>query len=127
RLKLFVTNSSLRLLNLRSDPFGVVCRVGALGAKLVGRDDCDQLSLLNAVAFADEQLVDAAADLRSDDNVVGGDNAGQLQLRNGTIEVPVRAAGGGKHDEKREKFFHERRERSNVCIKRLFDDCQPIG
>ncbi len=47
-------------------------------------------------------LLDPSANLRTDDHVVGRDDAGQRELVSGTIEVPVRAAASGEHDEERQ-------------------------
>ena len=76
-LLLLEAQRRLALLHLRAEPLGGVRVVGDVGAQLVRRDDGEQLVALHRVAFVDQQLADLAGDLRADDDVVGGDDAGQ--------------------------------------------------
>src|SRR5262249_12828212 len=89
-------------------PRDVLLVVGGVGLELVGRDDGDELSALHRVAFLDEQLRDLAADLRTDDHVVGGDDAGEGERRRPHAAVGVGPGAGGdrKNEQEEQAFAH---------------------
>ena len=68
-----------------------------------------QLIGLHRVALDDLQLADLSGDLRADDDVVGGDDAGEHELGGRAAEVAIgRVAGAAEdeQDEERSKTFH---------------------
>jgi hypothetical protein len=68
----------------------------AVGAKLVGGDDREQLAALHEVALLDEEALQPPGHLRRHDDVVGGHDAGQDQRGRPGVHVVVRA--GGRHE-----------------------------
>ena len=57
---------------------------------------------MHLVSFRDEQLLDLAADLRADDDVVGGDDAGQHERGGGAAQIEVGAGSRGNDDEEQQ-------------------------
>ena len=101
----------------------------ALGASRVERlllfelapvEHADHLTGLDLVAFLDGELLDAPGNLRADDHVVGGDDAGEDQGHRSRAEVPVVRATGNEDGENQrsDDAFHVE---SNNCIKQLFE------
>jgi hypothetical protein len=62
--------------------------------ELVWRDDGQQLIALHGIPFFHEELPDSAGELRTDDGVVGGDDAGEDQRLGTGMDVVVIRAGG---------------------------------
>ena len=94
-LLLLVAHGRLRLANLGGHPFGAVGVVGLVGRELTGGDDGEELAGNDGVALVDEELLHLAAHLGADDDVVGGDDAGEDE-RFGGSENRV---GGDRDDE----------------------------
>src|SRR5262249_10499262 len=83
--------------------FGALRVVCAVGRELVRRDDRQQLLAHDRVALFHEEPADLAADLRTDDDVVGGYDAGENQdgrPRDGHV-VGARAQQEDDEDERR--------------------------
>ena len=111
-------------------PFDVLRVVGGVGLQLVGRDHRDQLILLDGVAFLDQQLRDLPGDLRADDDVVGGDDAGEGQRGGRALGVAIERQGAGDEDDEDDETAGtghtgitnaEGVNETNNCIKQMFE------
>jgi hypothetical protein len=69
-----------------------------IGAQLVGHDHRDHLSLRHGVALIDEQLSDLPADLRADDDVLSGDDAGEDERGGAGFEGVPDSAGAEEEE-----------------------------
>ena len=70
-------------------------------AQLVRGQHGEELVALDQVTFSDQQLVDAPGDLRADDDLVRGDDAGEDDLGGTAVGVPV-VNGSADDGEKQE-------------------------
>ena len=109
QLPLLKTQRRLALTHLRGQAFGAVLVVGAIRLQLRGRDHREQLPARHRVALGDLQLGDLTGDLRADDDVVGGDDAGEDERRRWQVGIPVPAAAGegGNGEEREESPDHD--------------------
>src|SRR5438105_715247 len=78
-LPLLKAKRCLAFRDLRSEARRALLVKGAFCHELVGRDDREHLVLLDLVALLNQQIGNLAADLRADDHVVRGDDAGEHQ------------------------------------------------
>ena len=109
QLLLLVAQGGLRLHDLRRDPLDVVHGIRALRAEFVGRDDGNDLPALHDVALLHAKVVDAAANLRADDEVVGGHHAGEDERVRLAIQVEVGAGTERGQQEERKDSLHSMR------------------
>ena len=80
---------------------------GAFRHELVRGDHGEHLVFFDFVAFVDEKLVDLAADLRADDDLMRGDDTGEYECRRGPgINVVGRGGKAGDEDEGQHSLFH---------------------
>ena len=74
--------------------FGVGARLCEGGLQFLVVEGDEHLALRYGIAFADENLIDAATDLGADANVARFDGAGTLQA--GVVMEPAHGVGGGR-------------------------------
>src|SRR5262249_4529798 len=76
--------------------------VGAVGGQLVRGNDRQELLLMDRVALLHEETADLTPDLRTDDHVVGGDDAGQDE-HEGSRRDDVVDTAGHEHADKNQR------------------------
>src|SRR4029453_12466373 len=104
-----------RFAYLRRQARDILLEIGAVGLELVGGDHGDQLIALDRVPFLDQELVDVSAYLRTDDDVVGGDDAGEHKRRTADATVGVGdGAGNGQEEDRQKAYAHV------VALKHLY-------
>ena len=108
------------LLHLRAGAFRARGVERLLLLELARVEHRQQLVGLHHVALFHEELRDAAGDLRADDDVVGGDDAGEDEGNRPRAAVPV-VAGAGDEDQQDERANDALHVDSNDCIKQTFD------
>ena len=82
----------------------------ALLLQLVRDEQRRELPALHHVAFLDQELPDASGDLRADDDVVGGDDAGEGESVRLATDVIQGAEGAESHESER----YERRDAFHI-------------
>ena len=111
----FEPERSFALLHLDAHALGRVRVELAFLPELVEREHRDELVLVDGIALVDQQLLEPPADLRADDDFVGGDDAGQDQRRGRAVVVPD--AGGDTRDQEDEN----EKTANHVCDKQLYE------
>jgi hypothetical protein len=107
RLVFLVVQRGFRLAHLRAGAGLARREVLAVGRELARVDDGDHLIARHPIAFHHHQLRQPAIDLRADDDVVGGDDAGQDEGgRSPEADVRHRNAGGGHKEEDENTAAH---------------------
>ncbi len=108
RLALLVAQRRFRFAYLRRQAGGVLRVVGRVRPQLVRGEGREELALLHDVALADQELADLAGHLGTDDDVVGGDDAGEGERLRAHARVGV-GTGDGDDDqgEQDSKALHD--------------------
>ena len=125
-LPLLQTERGLRLAHLGGHPGRCLRVIRVVSLQLVGRDHREPLILRDPIAFLHHQLGDLPGDLRADDHVVGGDQAGQDQRRRWSLGVAVdRDPSGDQHEEQHEAagtgHRHHQRKKERAREKQLYE------